>query len=362
MDIVDSLGYKAGATIGEASRQDMEKRHEPATWQEYLGLFVDDTQTRERMAEAAHVRPITLQRWASGVSKPRDENMRTLLKILPAEHYASFLRLVAVDFPDLPLEDQAFEIIQPDLPAEFYSRILSALALTPLPMARQTVQDLIFRQMLDQLDPDRQGMSVSLVCCVLPRHGEKVRSLREVGGLGTSPWPPDLTQRTMFLGAESLVGHVISTMRYNKINSRSEQTFLPASWTEHERSVAAFSISRFARVAGVLLISSAREYFFTEPRIRLLERYSHLAALIFEPDEFYDVSALDLGMMPAEEIQAPYFHDFNQRVSRKFAEAIAERHQITLQEARQRTWQDLEEELLQVFLQMGVADASGEEP
>lgn len=352
MDIVDGLGYKACATIGGASRQDMEKRHEPVTWQEYLGLFVDDTQTRERMAEAAHVRPITLQRWASGISKPRDENMRTLLKILPVEHYAAFLHLVAVDFPDLPLEDQAFEPIHTDLPAEFYSRVLSALALTPLPMARQTVQDLIFRQVLDQLDPERQGLSVSLVCCVPPRQGGRVRSLREVGGLGTPPWPSDLTQRTMFLGAESLVGHVISTMRYNKINSRSEQTFLPANWTEHERSVAAFSISRFARVAGVLLISSVREYFFTEPRIQLLERYSHLAALIFEPGEFYDVSALDLGMMPPEEIQTPYFHDFNQRVSRKFAEAIAERHQITLQEARQYTWQDLEDELLQVFLHM----------
>ncbi len=65
-------------------------------------------------------------------------------------------------------------------------------------------------------------------------------------------------------------------------------------------------------------------------------------------------------MMPREEVQTPYFHDFNQRVSRKFAEAIAERRQITLQEARQRTWQDLEDDLLQVFLQMG--EASGNEP
>ncbi|HEY1351131.1 MAG TPA: GAF domain-containing protein [Ktedonobacteraceae bacterium] len=336
----------------------MEKRHEPSTWQEYLGQFVDDTQARERMAEAIHVRPITLQRWASGISKPRDENIRTLLKALPAEHYTIFRRLVALDFPDLPQDDQALERVHPDLPPEFYARVLSALAQTPLPMARQTVQDLIFRQALDQLDPDRLGMSISLVCCMPPRRGDKVRSLREVGGLGTPPWPSDLTQRTMFLGAESLVGHVISTMRYNKINSRDEETFLPASWTEHERSVAAFPISRHARVSGGLLLSSSREYFFTEMRVRLLERYAHLASLIFEPGEFYEMSALDLRMMPPEEIQAPYFRDVNQRVSRKFAEAIAGRYQITLQEARQRTWQDLEEELLQVFLHMGNDAAS----
>lgn len=353
MDVVDSLGDETGAPIEKTPQQDVERRHEPATWQEYLGQFVDDTQVRERMAEAIHVRPITLQRWASGTSKPRDENIRTLLKALPADHYAPFRRLVAVDFPDLPQEDQAFDWVHSDLPSEFYARVLSAVALTPLPMVRQTVQDLIFRQALDQLDPERQGMSISLVCCMPPRSGGRVRSLREVGGLGTPPWPADLAQRTMFLGAESLVGHVISTMRYNWINSRNEETFLPASWTEHERSVAAFPISRHARVAGGLLLSSASEYFFTELRMHLLEHYAHLAALIFEPGEFYEAGALDLKMMPPEEIQAPYFRDFTQRVSRKFAEAIAERHQVTLQEARRRTWQDLEEELLQVFLQMG---------
>jgi hypothetical protein len=353
MDIIDSLGYKASARIEEVSRQEVQRHHEPSTWQEYLRLLIEDTQAREGMAEAAHVRSITLQRWAAGVSRPRDENMRTLLSVLPAEHYAVFLRLAAIDFPDLLLADQALEQVQQELPSEFYARVLSALALTPLPMARQTVQELIFRQVLSQLDPDRQGMSVSLVCCVPPRQGEKVRSLREVGGLGTPPWPSDLTQRTMFLGAESLIGHVISHMRSDKINSRDEATFLPANWTMYERSVAAFPLSRFARVAGGLLISSSREYFFTESRLRLLERYAHLAALIFEPEEFYDVDALDLRMMPREEVQAPYFHDFNQRVSHKFAEAIAERRQITLQEARQQVWQDLEDELLQVFLQIG---------
>jgi transcriptional regulator with XRE-family HTH domain len=353
MDIIDGLGYKANASLEGGAQQGTQRSREPATWQEYLRLLIEDTQTRERIAEAAHVRPITLQRWAGGVSRPRDENIRLLLRVLPVEHYAAFLRLAAVDFPDLLLEDQAIEQVQQELPPEFYARVLSALALTPLPVARQTVQELIFRQVLGQLDPDRQGLSVSLVSCVPPPHGEKVRSLREVGGLGTPPWPSDLTQRTMFLGAESLVGHVISHMRSEKINSRDEFTFLLANWTTHERSVAAFPISRFARVAGGLLVSSSREYFFTESRMRLLERYAHLAALIFEQEEFYDVNALDLRIMPPEEVQRPYFHDFNRRVSRKFAEAIAERRQITLQEARQRTWQDLENELLQVFLHIG---------
>ncbi len=329
----------------------MEKRQEPLTWQEYLGRMIEDTQARERLAEAAHVRTVTLQRWAAGSSKPRDDNMRTLLKILPADDYAPFLRLVSLDFPNLLVEDSSSEQVRHDLPSEFYARVFSALALTPLPMARQTVQDLLFRQALEQLDPERRGISISLVCCVPPRHGGQVRSLREIGGMGTPPWPPDLAQKTMFLGAESLVGHIISNSRFGVINSRDEWTFLPANWTENERSVAAFCISRYTRVAGVLLVSSAREYFFSPSRLALLERYAHLAALIFDPGEFYEISAINLRMMPSEEVQTPYFRNFNQRVSQKFAEAIAEHRQITLQEARQFIWQDLEEELLQAFLQ-----------
>jgi hypothetical protein len=336
----------------------MEKSLEPLTWQEFLGQLIEDIPTRERMAEAAHIRSITLQRWASGISKPREENMRTLLKILPTDSYALFSRLVAIDFPDLLLEDPTSEQVYQELPSEFYARVLSALALTPLPMCRQTVQDLIFRQALEQLDPERRGLSLSLVCCVAPRHGEHIRSLREIGGVGTPPWPSDLAQRTMFLGAESLVGYVLNSAHYGVINSREEPTFLPANWTEHEQSVVAFPISRYSRVAGSLLVSSARSHFFSPARISLVEHYAHLASLIFEPEEFYELGALDLKMMPSENIQAPYFRDFNQRVSRKLSEAAATRHQIALQEARQLVWRDLEEDLLQVFLRIGMADSS----
>lgn len=334
----------------------MEKHQEASTWQELLGQMIEDVPTRERIADAAHIRSITLQRWASGISKPREDNLRTLLKVLPSDTYALFSRLVLVDFPDLLLEDPTVEQVHQELPSEFYARVLSALALTPLPMCRQTVQDLIFRQALEQLDPERRGLSVSLVCCVLPRPGEQVRSLREIGGVGTPPWPPDLAQKTMFLGAESLAGYVMTHAHSRVINSRKEMTFLPANWTEHEQSVAIFPISRSTRVAGCLLVSSAREHFFTTNRISLLERYAHLASLIFEPSEFYDFKSIDLRMMPSESVQAPHFRDFNRRVSRKLAEAIAEHRQLSLQEAHQLIWQDLEAELLQVFLEIGLAD------
>lgn len=336
---------------GGAHEEHAQAGERSSTWQEMLGRLIENPQERERLAEAARVRAITLQRWASKVSKPRPENMRMLLNKLTLENYALFARLISVDFPDLVQENAGVEQARPDLPAEFYARVLEALAFTPLPIGRQTVQDLIFRQALEQLDPERLGLSISLVCCIPPGRGQKVRSLRDTGGIGTSPWKHDLGQKTMLLGAESLVGHILPRFHYGVINSRSEMTFFPANWTEHEQSVAAFSISRQAKLAGGLLISSAHEYFFTDARIALLERYAHLASLIFEPEEFFDVKDINLGMLPSEERQAPYFQNFNQRVAQKFSIATATHMHLSLQKAHLLVWQDLEEELLQAFLQ-----------
>lgn len=329
----------------------MERQRGTSPWQDMLKQLIEDGHERQRLAEAVRVRPITLQRWASGVSKPRDENIRTLLNVLPPETYAVFHSLLAADFPQIFEEESFQEEVLPELPTEFYAQALSAYALTPQPMYRQAMQDLLLQQALEQLDPARRGMSISLVCCTQPRAGRKVRSLREIGGLGTPPWKHDLEQKTIFLGAESLVGNVVSRCRRVLVNSRDELTFSLVRWTEHEQSAVAFPICRHGRVAGCLLSASAVPHYFTEIHLSLLERYSHLASLIFEPAEFFDIDEIDLQLMPEYELQVPYFQNFNQRVSRKFTDAFARISHISLQDARQLVWQEIEEELLQVFLQ-----------
>lgn len=329
----------------------MDRQRETSAWQDMLKQLIVDVRERQRLAEAVRVRPITLQRWASGISKPRPENIRTLLSVLPPETYAVFRSLLFADFPQM-LEEESFqEDVLPELPAEFYAQALSAYALTPQPMYRQTMQDLLLQQALEQLDPVRRGMSISLICCTHPRVGRKVRSLREIGGMGTLPWKHDLEQKTTFLGAESLVGSVVSRCRRVLVNSREELTFSSVRWTEHEQSAVAFPICRHGRVAGCLLSASAVPHYFTETHLSLLERYSHLASLIFEPDEFFGLADLDLQLMPEYELQVPYFQNFNQRVSRKFTDALTQSTHISLQDARQLVWQEIEEELLQVFLQ-----------
>lgn len=330
---------------------------EPVTWQEYLGQLIAIPKERARLAAKLRVRPITLQRWAGGESRPRDVNIRALLKNLPTGGYPLFMRLLLRDFPELLQDELPTEHFAREIPSEFYARAISNLAFTPQPMYRQSMQDLIFQQMLEHLDPDRHGLSVTLATCMPPRHGCSVRSLREVGGLATPPWPYNPTEKSFFLGSESLVGYAIMHMRPYVIDNKNDPTLFPAHWTEHERGAAAFPILRQARVSGGLIVSSTQEYFFTQPRLAVIESYSELAGCIFEPEDFYGPQEIDLRMMPLYTDQLSSVINYNQRVSRKFMEAGATGESVTLQQVRQLVWQEVEDDLLQVPLHnLGVAD------
>lgn len=331
----------------------MSSSHTPATWQEFLGRVIADPRRRNELARAVRVRPITLQRWAEGVSRPREENIRTLLKNVPTEFYPLFMRLLLRSFPELLCDTLPEERLYQGIPSAFYARALSNLALTPQPMYRLSMQDLLFQQQLEQLDPDRRGLAISIAVCVPPRISSKVRSLHEIGGLGTPPWPQSLATKPMFLGAESLAGYAVKQMRPYIINSKDERTFFPAHWTDFERSAAAFPILLRARIIGSLIISSAQEFFFTETRVALIEGYSYLASCIFEPEEAYAPEDIELQIMPAYPQQQPYFQNYSQRVSQKFAEVAAEKRPVTLQQIHQFVWQDIEEGLLQVPLHAG---------
>lgn len=330
----------------------------PASWQALLKQLIADPQIRARLAAALHVRPITLQRWGEGFTHPHDGNVRLLLKYFPREHYPLFLRLLAVDFPELLQEELPQERAFDELPTEFYARAMSSLARTPISLYPQAMQDLILQQALQHLDPDQQGLSITLAICVPPRAGHKVRSLREIGGLGTPPWPRIPTERPLFLGAESLAGYALTHAHACVINSREEMTFFPTQWTEHEQSAATFPILRRARVVAVLIISSAQPYFFTPPQLKVIENYAYLATCIFQTEQAFTSDEIELRIMPQEALQRPYFVDYNQRVSQKLIEANQAEQQLTLQQAHLLVWQDLEDILLQIGLQTSVESFS----
>jgi hypothetical protein len=321
---------------------------EPATWQEYLGQLITSTQERARLATALHVRPITLQRWVQGVSRPRDENIRLLLQNIPKDDYPLFLHLLLIDFPDLLREDIPPERFLHTVPAEFYARVLSNLALTSPSISRQSMQDLLLQQALQHLDPDQHGCLIILTACVPPKLERKVRSLHEVARLATSPWNRQVQEKPAFFGLESLAGYAITHAHRCTINSRDETTFYPVQWIDHERSTTAFPILRHGRFAGSLLLSSTREHFFSPARLTVIEEYAHLAACIFEAEETFDLNEIELKILPSYTRQHPYFAGYHLRVTRKMAEANEQGNSLSLQQARLLVCQDLEEILLQV--------------
>lgn len=335
-----------------SDRKIMDNRNNFSNWQDFLKVLLENPQERQRIAAQAEVTTITLDRWIKQISQPHRNNMRKLLQALPPAAYAHFVRLIESDFPELVQESTMLRRIYQDIPPEFYARILSAHAELPRPMCYQIIRDLIFQQGIEHLDPDRLGMSISLVCFVKPLEGSKVRSMRSVGGIGTFPWKRDLTQKTIFLGAESLAGHAVRLFHRVVVSNREAVTFFPVHWTEHEQSVVVVPIIQQGRVAGCLLAVSVVPDYFVEgqPPVLIFERYAQLTALLFEPDAFLFSEQIDLRHMPPYEQQAPYFREVNRLVAQQFRLAQVLGKSCTLDEARQHVWREIEEALIQDFL------------
>jgi len=157
----------------------------------------------------------------------------------------------------------------------------------------------------------------------------------------------------MFLGVESLAGYAITRLGCTIVSNRAASTFFPIHWTEYEQSAVAVPIMRQGKVAGSLLAASAVPDYFLQDDLpsRVLERYANLIALMFGEEEFYDPNEIALCCMPSYELQTPYFRDFSRLVSQQFRLAQVRGSYYTLEEARRQVWREIEEELIQVFLQ-----------
>lgn len=321
------------------------------TWQDLLKIIIRNPQERQRIAREMHVNPLTLTRWSNNKSQPRHENIRSLLNTIPHEYMEQFLHLLTKDFPEFEYNlSSAREVSVHPLP-EFYARVLNAYAHTPPALLPQSLFDLILQQALAQLDPKRQGMSVSIVRCVNPLDGGVVRSLREIAGIGSPPWKRDLGQSTIFLGLESLAGSAVNSARVVSAKSREDKFSLTSvHWVQYEQSAVAAPISRHTDIAGSLVVSSAHPAHFTPEDEALVEHYAHLMSLGFEREQFYPSERIQLQMMPPYKDQVPYFQDFHQRIQRKFAEGMRTHQDITLYKAQALVWQEIEEELLRLFL------------
>lgn len=297
-----------------------------------------------------NVSPITLTRWAKTDSMmPRTHNLQRLIKALP-DYREAFLELMPEDV-SVTVKDESLDDTLQELPSVFYERVLHALANIPAYLRSQAIYDLILQQALEQLDPLRFGMAIIVVRCMPPWHDGRIRSLRETVGQGTSPWPRDLVGKTIFLGAESLVGYVAASGRSIALQNLEEgHSLFPAHRVEHEKSAAAYPILRGGMTTGCLLISSTQYDYFSPARLKLIQSYTYLISLAFEPTEFYPLESLELRAMPSGDVQWRHFSTFRQRVTEKMIQATRLRQSLNVTQAEQLVWQEIEEELLRLSL------------
>jgi len=326
----------------------MEANNTVHGWRELLGQTIRSAHEKQRLAHEVGVKPITLQRWSKGESLPRAENIRRLARALPADLSERFLNLIGAEFPTLSQDPAAQSQVVPEISAELYAQVMQTYARTPPSLAYNTLYELIFAHALEHLDPAHRGMSLLLVGCVPAGEGHRVRSLRQLRGMGTPPWERDLSRRTLFLGSESVAGGAVMSYRGSVVKSRDFTVLSPAHWTRYEQSSIASPILRQTRIAGALLASSARPHYFERAHQALLDLYAHLAVLLFRPEEFYDPAAIVLGAMPPPAQQLPYFENFEQRVSLTFEQARLQGATLTVVQARQWAWRDIADELLRL--------------
>jgi hypothetical protein len=327
----------------------MESQQEPKTWREYLDKLASSPQEMQRLAQTIGTEPVTLVRWKTGITKrPREDHIQALLRVLPTPQALTMRRLLSLEFPHLGRIQVFAQTNRQEVSPRLYAKLLSIWAQTPQPLCTQKMQQVLFAHIIEEFDPTYQGLSLCVLGCVPPRSGEPVRSFRELGIVGTRPFS---TERPLvFRGAESLIGHVVTNFQSGALNSREEVSFFPAAWEENQMSMAAFVISRQALIAGGLVVASAHEQFFTTERLTLLEHYAHLATLLFEPQDFYELAQLKPGMLPAAKDQVPLLQHFHHRVTRLLLEKQTATESITLTQAMILVWQELEETLLQLPL------------
>lgn len=215
---------------------------------------------KKRIVQQANIQPITLTRWIKGVSTPRVEKMRSLLKALPRSSSRTFEQLISADFPHFSSQPTEGSQNEPsEIPQELYVRVLKIYACTPSRLCQQMLRKLILQQMIKHFDPGCSGLTIRIARCLWSRTENKVRSLQVVQEVGTPPWGSDLSQSMILLGAESLAG--MAVMENCPIGaSKRVQDFRLNSlhWGKYEQSVLACPLMRQSRVAGCFLIASTQ--------------------------------------------------------------------------------------------------------
>lgn len=321
----------------------------PPSWSSVLQGIIKSTAERQRLSTALGVTSMTLSRWASGESRPQRPHLIHLLQVVHQKQRQELLDALELQFPDI--QSWLTEDTTEHIPSEFFAQVLNIRTTTTESLRFWRISEVILKEALAQLDPNRLGMAIKLVQCMPPdEHEGKVQSLRERAGKGTTPWSADLEHDVLFLGLELLSGYAVEVRHIVSDDDLRQGKTFPAVKDEHEVSAAAHPIRFEGRIAGCLLASSTQPGYFSQQRLNLLTTFSDLISLAFDKDEFYAPNRIELRVMPRPEQQRPILAQFRQRVTAKFQQAMYQHTQLSNADIELQAWQELESELLSIQL------------
>ena len=331
-----------------------------ANWQAVLQKVIQPPRERQRLASALGVTAITLSRWAKNDSRPQRSHLARLVNFVQPHYRKELLSALMESYPEMHdiLADEENESITPS----FFRQVLHDYASVFETLLPRQISSTVIDEAIRLLDPYALGMAITPVLCVPPvltPNGLAIRSLREQGGRGTSPWTVDLEHKSIFLGMNSLAGYVVQNNRPSSVRDVKEEKYIPVfAFPEGlEVSAAAHPILLEGKTAGCLLAVSTQIEHFTQSRIDMLGKLTNVFALALSPSDFYDHGLVSLRYVPHPNRQQEALKSFRQRVTRLITESASTEHALSNAEAETRAWQELEELLLAIGVEEADLDA-----
>ncbi|HEY0755092.1 MAG TPA: GAF domain-containing protein [Ktedonobacteraceae bacterium] len=315
------------------------------TWQAVLQKIIQSPRERQRLATALGINIITLSRWVKADSHPQRSYLLRLVKVVQPIYRSEMLNALLRAYPEM--HDKFMEEITETVPSSFFRQILRDRASIIETLRPWQISGTVLNEALKLLDPHQLGMAVTAALC-MPPVDSRIRSLREHGGRGNAPWSSDLEQKSVFLGLNSLAGHVVIFGRAASVPDVRKERYIPVFGhpIDWEISAGAAPIWLQGKIAGCLLAASLQPEHFTQERMDLLVTFANIFSLALTPDEFHDHSMIHLRYVPLPVEQQASLKSFRQRVTRLMTESARQGIPLSNADAEKGAWQEIEEELL----------------
>ncbi|MBA2677749.1 MAG: hypothetical protein H0U76_05060 [Ktedonobacteraceae bacterium] len=320
-------------------------------WREVLNAHIQDVQQRQKIAQALGIHPLTLIRWASGISTPRrPQVLRDLADFMP-EQREEVLQSMMEEFPLLQEVDSREPTSIKAASADISWKIVSLLTVTSPAMRFATLCDAILTEAINILDPHNMGIALLVAPFIPPSPGQQVRSLLVHTARGTGPWEPYLEQAAVFLGIESLAGQAVSTLSPamdSHLFDDTAQAVRCNYFGNLIQSAIAMPILHLGGVGGCLIALSTQPHAFSFLNQLDFRDLANLLALSFRPDYFYQPEQIDLAALPAYSAQKERLATYKPRLSRLLNNKDENVHSSSYVQARRQAWTQIEKEILQL--------------